>query len=135
MLQLAPVLTLSNLADHMIPIEGGVFEMGGESYLDDAKPIHKVRLSDFELCRYLVSQQLWYEVMGTNPDRLMFQNPHRPVERISWDDIMETFLPRLRSATGDATYCLPTGNTRPEAVNTRLSSRAARTSRLPVLIP
>jgi formylglycine-generating enzyme required for sulfatase activity len=69
MLHLPETLSLANLEENMIFIEGEVFEMGGESFMDDAKPIHKVQLSDFELCRYPVSQQLWKEVMGENPER------------------------------------------------------------------
>ena len=82
--------------------------MGGESGLLSAKPIHTVRLDNFEICRYPVSQQLWYEVMGENPEELMFENRNRPVERISWDDINDQFLPALRDKTGDNSYCLPT---------------------------
>ena len=87
MLQLPPPLTLQSLPSHMIPIQGGIFQRGsGDS-------THSVQLDDFEICRYPVSQQLWCEVMGKNPERLKFENPHRPVERISWDDIQEDFLP------------------------------------------
>ena len=107
MLQLPPPLSLSTLSQHMVPITGGIFEMGGESVLDNAKPIHKVQLDDFEICRYPVSQQLWCDVMGKNPKELKFENRHRPVERISWDDIQEDFLPILREKTQDPSYCLP----------------------------
>ncbi len=108
MLHLLQPLSLSNLEGHMVFIEGGTFEMGYESYLDNANPIHKVQLDDFYLCRYPVSQQLWYEVMGENPEELMFENPHRPVERVSWEDIEERFLPVLREKTGIRDYGLPT---------------------------
>ena len=106
MLQLHEPLCLANLDQHMVPIEGATFEMGGEGYR--AKPIHAVQLDDFFLCRYPVSQQLWYEVMGKNPEELRFENQHRPVERISWDDINDHFLPALREKAGDDSYCLPT---------------------------
>jgi sulfatase modifying factor 1 len=102
MLHLQETLCLANLEDNMVFVEGGVFERGE----DEEK--HKVQLSDFELCRYPVSQQLWKEVMGENPEELIFQNPHRPVERVSWEDITERFLPALRDKTGIAAYCLPT---------------------------
>ena len=92
MLKLAPTLSLNTLEDHMVFIKGGIFEMGGESVLDNAKPIHKVQLDDFEICRYPVSQQLWYDVMGKNPEELKFENRLRPVERISWEDIQEDFF-------------------------------------------
>ena len=82
--------------------------MGGESGAWSAKPIHKVRLDDFHLCRYPASQQLWKEVMSENPEKLWFENPHRPVEGVSWDEITRHFLPRLHEKTGDKTYYLPT---------------------------
>jgi len=108
MLALAQPLNLANLNQHMVYVQGGTFEMGGESWNNNAKPVHPVQLSDFELCRYPVSQQLWQEVMGDNPEELKFENRHRPVEPVSWNDITQHFLPRLREKTGDNTYCLPT---------------------------
>jgi len=42
--------------------------------------------ADYELGQYLVSQGLWEAVMGENPSR--FKGAERPVERVSWDDIM-----------------------------------------------
>ena len=107
MLQLHPTLSLSNLEKNMVLIEGGEFLMGSEKYSSE-KPIHKVKLDDYELCRYLVSQQLWKEVMGSDPEEIKFQNPHRPVERVSWDEIQDNFLPALREKTGDNSWCLPT---------------------------
>ena len=108
MLQLQETLCLANLDQKMVRVEGGTFDMGGESSWASAKPIHTVRLDNFEICRYPVSQQLWYEVMGGNPAELRFENRNRPVERISWDDINGQFLPALRKKAGDNSYCLPT---------------------------
>ena len=108
MLKLHPSLSLKTLESHMVQVEGGTFEMGGESGLLSAKPIHTVRLDNFEICRYPVNQQLWYEVMGGNPVELRFENRNRPVERISWGDINGQFLPALRKKSGDDSYCLPT---------------------------
>jgi len=42
--------------------------------------------ADFELGQYPVTQGLWEAVMRKNPSR--FKRPDRPVERVSWDDIM-----------------------------------------------
>ena len=33
---------------------------------------------------------------------------NRPVERVSWEDINNQFLPALRENTGGNSYCLPT---------------------------
>ena len=74
MLQLQETLCLANLDQNMVRVEGGTFDMGGESSWASAKPIHTVRLDNFEICRYPVSQQLWYEVMGENPEELKFES-------------------------------------------------------------
>ena len=108
MLQLQETLCLANLDQNMVRVEGGTFDMGGESSWASAKPIHTVRLDNFEICRYPVSQQLWYEVMGENPEELKFENRNRPAERVSWEDINNQFLPALRENTGGNSYCLPT---------------------------
>jgi formylglycine-generating enzyme required for sulfatase activity len=39
------------------------------------------------------TQALWLAVVGENPSR--FQDPARPVEKVSWDDIQQRFLPAL----------------------------------------
>ena len=107
MLTLTPTLNLDNLASHMIFVKGDTFKMGSNDYSNE-RPIHKVHLDDYYLCRYPVSQQLWYEVMESDPEELMFQHPHRPVERVSWEDITNKFLTRLGEKTGKSAYCLPT---------------------------
>jgi formylglycine-generating enzyme required for sulfatase activity len=39
------------------------------------------------------TQALWEAVLGENPSR--FQDPSRPVERVSWEDVQQRFLPAL----------------------------------------
>lgn len=90
----------------MVSIEGGEFDMGGESILVNTKPIHRVRLDDFQLCRFPVNQQLWCDVMGSDPEALWFEGRERPVERVSWDDC-QAFLQRLNALTAGG-YRLPT---------------------------
>jgi formylglycine-generating enzyme required for sulfatase activity len=103
---LQPPLTLSTLDQHMVRIEGGSFEMGGESIFDNAKPIHRVNLDAFALCRYLVTQALWREVMGTDPEALYFTGADRPVEKVSWE-YCQAFIQALNARTG-LRYRLPT---------------------------
>ena len=67
-------LSLATLSQHMVYVEGGIFEMGSEEYPNE-RPIHKVRLNGYYLCRYPVSQQLWKEVMGENPGRVEIRKP------------------------------------------------------------
>jgi formylglycine-generating enzyme required for sulfatase activity len=74
----------------MVQVQKGRFRMGDDdSQYDDEKPAHWVDIAqDFELGQYPVTQGLWEEVMGENPSR--FKGANRPVERVSWDDIMGT---------------------------------------------
>ena len=103
----------------MIAIEGNIdtvpFEMGGESgYV--SKPIHSVRLGDYWLCEYPVTQAVWETVMGAN--KSYFKGATRPVERVSWNDIADkdnvhNFLSKLNTMTEGVrpegmVYSLPT---------------------------
>lgn len=74
----------------MVRVQKGRFRMGDDdSKYDDEKPAHWVDIAqDFELGQYPVTQKLWEVVMGKNPAR--FKGSDRPVERVSWDDIMGT---------------------------------------------
>ncbi|TAE51931.1 MAG: formylglycine-generating enzyme family protein [Bacteroidetes bacterium] len=92
-------LSLATLDQHMVRIEGGSFEMGGESISDDAKPVHRVRLNSFALCRYPVTQALWREVMGADPEELYFTGGDRPVEKVHWYDALAC-CNRLSEASG-----------------------------------
>ena len=74
----------------MIPIEKGSFIMGDdESQYGDEKPAHPVTIQhDFELGKYLVTQALWEAVMGEAPPNVRFKGENRPVEIVSWNDIV-----------------------------------------------
>ncbi|MDZ4702623.1 MAG: SUMF1/EgtB/PvdO family nonheme iron enzyme [Saprospiraceae bacterium] len=92
----------------MIFVKGGLFHMGGddpEAYPDE-KPVHTVTVPDFYLGKFPVTQTLWKAVLdGDDPS--YFKGDGHPVERVSWDDIAERFLPALRRITGKP-YRLPT---------------------------
>ena len=91
----------------MAYIKGGTFMMGdtrneGES---GEKPEHQVRVGDFWIGKYEITQSQWEYIMGTNPS--YFKNcGDCPVENVSWKDIQE-FLKKLNQKTGH-TYRLPT---------------------------
>ena len=92
-------LTLDTLDQHMIRVERGTFEMGGEKRSRE-KPIHRVTLTrDFALCRYPVTQALWAAVMEKNPRPSRFKGPQRPVESISWFEMVD-FCNRLSAKQG-----------------------------------
>ena len=68
-------------------------------------PQHRVELTQgFWLAATPCTQELWTEVMGTNPSH--FQSPTRPVEQVSWEECQE-FCQRLEERLPDFPVCLP----------------------------
>ncbi len=119
--------------DEMIAIEGGTFTMGataeqGSDYGSGERPTHQVTLSDFYIGKYEVTQQLWEYVMkysgtaadGTtmsayasdvwldsNPSSRFGVGDYYPAYYVSWEDIVNIFIPRLNKITGKK-FRLPT---------------------------
>lgn len=92
--------------DEMIFIPGGSFEMGdvfGEGPYAE-RPVHHVRLADYYLSRYPVTQTQWVKLMGKNPcyDQ---SSPQLPVVEVTWYEI-QTFLEKLNQLSG-LSYRLP----------------------------
>ena len=126
-----PIESLTN--DELVYVEGGSYTMGAtdEQGWDanfDEKPTRKVNLSSFYMGKYEVTQQLWEYVMsysgyaadGTimsaySTDAWLDKKPsstfgvgdYFPTYYVSYDDIVNIFLPRLNKITGDD-YRLPT---------------------------
>lgn len=107
----APALPppIQKLLDDMVFVQGGSFMMGSEETAKEAdgdeKPQHEVRLSDYHIGKYPVTQAQWEAVMGANPSH--FQGcPDCPVENVSWNDC-QTFLEKLNTLTGQR-FNLPT---------------------------
>lgn len=96
--------------DLMLPIKGGTFDMG-DTFGDGStteKPVHRVTIKDFHLCKYPVTQGQWKKVMGKNP--ASFQGGgDLPVETVSWDDVQD-FIQKLNQQlpAGQKPYRLPT---------------------------
>ncbi len=97
----------------MVHVEGGSFTMGctpeqGDKWGgcdSDQFPVHRVRVSSFEIGKYEVTQELWEAVMGQNPSR--FKDCLQcPVESVSWEDV-QAFVRKLNERTGEQ-YRLPT---------------------------
>ena len=118
----------------MVFVEGGTFTMGATSeqgsYDPDHEeyPTHQVTLSDFYIGKYEVTQQLWEYVMkysGTcadgstmstyssdvwldsNPSSSYGKGNYYPAYYVSYNDIVDVFIPRLNKITGK-TFRLPT---------------------------
>ena len=81
----------------MKPVDAGTFKMGSKSGGNDAKPVHRVTLTnDYYLGETEVTQELWETVMGSNPS--YFKGDKLPVEQVSWEDC-QTFIEKLNSLT------------------------------------
>ena len=97
------------LRKQMVHVQGGTFRMGctaeQNDCADNEKPVHQVQVSDFEIGKYEVTQEVWEAVMGENPSH--FEGCSQcPVEHVSWNDV-QAFLKQLNEVTG-ARYRLPT---------------------------
>ncbi len=99
---LKPSVPIPARNDDMVFVRGGYFNMGSNDY-DNEKPIHKVWLDDFYICKFEVTQRKWKEVMGSNPS--YFTGDNLPVERVSWNNVQE-YLSKLNAKTGKK-YRLP----------------------------
>lgn len=96
----------------MVKVKGGTFKMGCSMKLETtgcaaaAEPSHDVRVQDFSISRFEVTQALWAAVMGDrNPSR--FNDCDLcPVEQVSWD-AAQHFIKKLNRMTGGS-YRLPT---------------------------
>lgn len=92
----------------LLHVPGGTFMMGSADDDKDAgeseKPAHRVTVDDFYLGEFQVTQDLWEAVMRVNPSG--FKGPRRPVEQVSWNQIVDKFLPALHKKTGQE-YRLP----------------------------
>lgn len=75
----------------MVRVRPGVFVMGSEAdeAFDREKPEHLVQITqDYYIGVHPVTQEVWKAVMdGHNPSR--FVGDKRPVEQVSWQDIVE----------------------------------------------
>ena len=95
----------------MMKVEGGTFMMGataeqGRDAFNAEKPAHEGTLSDYYIGETQVTQALLKAVMGDNPSYFKGDD-NLPVEQVSWEDIVERFIPALNRKTG-RTFRLPT---------------------------
>lgn len=65
--------------EETVLVKGGKYK---PSFIDDEK-----ELFDIEVFKYQVTQAIWTEIMGNNPST--FKGENKPVETISWWDILE----------------------------------------------
>jgi formylglycine-generating enzyme required for sulfatase activity len=104
----------------MVRVTGGVFEMGCKSGRDGScksneLPLHWVKVNDFSIGKYPVTQKQWIEVMGKLPTNFTsndtsYMGDNKPVIYVSYTDIVTPttgFLDKLNALTG-LNYRLPT---------------------------
>jgi formylglycine-generating enzyme required for sulfatase activity len=96
----------------LVLIPAGSFTMGSpdsdSSAFFDERPQHQVRITrPFYMAKYLVTQEQWEAVMGSNPSR--FKGASNPVENVSWDQCRQ-FLEKLnaKSPPAGGKFQLPT---------------------------
>ena len=73
----------------MVKIPAGSFLMGSadndKSTSPSEEPQHPVKLQEFYLGKYPVTQEQYQAIMGNNPSYFK-DNPKNPIENVSWDD-------------------------------------------------
>ncbi|MDR2634085.1 MAG: formylglycine-generating enzyme family protein [Treponema sp.] len=78
---------LEPVPEHLVWVQGGVFQMGNSAGEEDEKPAHEVRIRSFMIGKTEVSQQEYQALMRDNPSR--FKGEALPVEQVSWYDAVE----------------------------------------------
>jgi formylglycine-generating enzyme required for sulfatase activity len=89
-------------------IRPGTFQMGSAKGVQgpSEEPVHKVTITKpFYLGKYLVTQEQWERVMGSNPSS--FKGAKNPVESVNWDDC-QNFIVKLKEKVPGQTFRLPT---------------------------
>lgn len=109
---------VNGVSFRMVRVENGTFQMGAQNtdaeavnFDSDARylesPVHEVKLTNtYYIGETEVTQALWTAVMGNNPSYHK-DDDQLPVERVSWNDIVNDFLPQLNTLTG-MNFRLPT---------------------------
>jgi len=95
----------------MIFVKGGTFQMGSNDGDSDETPVHTVKVDDYFIGEYEVTQEEWTEVMGDNPSN--WEGDNLPVEQIMWFDAVKFCNEKSRvegltpcySGSGENTIC------------------------------
>lgn len=100
----SPNARISNsIKNNMILVEGGTFKMGNENGNDWEKPEHSVKINDFYISKYEITQGEYQNTIDTNPSWYKFINIDYPVTDITWDDAIE-FCNKLSIKDGIEPY-------------------------------
>jgi formylglycine-generating enzyme required for sulfatase activity len=101
----------------LVGVRGGTFEMGCKAGRDDKTeacnadnaPLHWVKVNDFKIGKYEITQGVWKAIMGSLPSiAANNRSDVKPVVSVSYDQIVvKGFLEKLNALTGK-NYRLPT---------------------------
>ncbi len=88
----------------MVTVQGGTYMMGSTNGQGD-ECRHQVKVGNFQIGKYEITEDDWGKIMGRAPD---FNNncPNCPAGNVSWNDV-QAFLQKLNAQTGKQ-YRLPT---------------------------
>jgi formylglycine-generating enzyme len=105
--------TVGGVTQRLRWIPPGEFLMGSPEVEEERESCgndetqHRVMLRQgFWLADTACAQALWEAVMGKNPSR--FKGAERPVEQVSWEDVVKRFLPALEKLVPGLDPVLPT---------------------------
>lgn len=87
-------------------IPGGEFWMGSARGWKDERPVHRLRVAEFSMGKYEVTQGQWRKVMGNNPSYFSACGDDCPVEQVSFLDV-NAYIGKLNRRSGRQ-YRLPT---------------------------
>jgi formylglycine-generating enzyme required for sulfatase activity len=105
----------------LVQVPAGDFTMGQDGGLPDEAP-HAVSIASFYMDRFLVTQEQYEKVMGSNPSKL--KGAKNPVERVQWTDAVR-FCNRCSELDGlTPCYDLQTWGCRFDADGYRLPTEA-----------
>lgn len=86
-----PVYSFDNTSINieMVKVTGGTFKMGSDDGGSDEKPIHKVKVSDYEMSAHEITKGLFSLVMNEkflekNENPPFYNDKNQPIENISW---------------------------------------------------
>ncbi len=89
----------SGIRIEFVLVKPGTFIMGSKKGWDHTEePAHEVTITrPYYLGKFEVTQAQWLSVVGDNPGspKDKIDSGNRPVNNVSWDDIMTKFIPNL----------------------------------------
>ncbi len=108
-LEIIPIEIAGTKYGSMIYVPGGTFQMGSDHF-EWSMPIHEVTVDSFFIGETQVTRNLWKAVTGSIPDGDSLVEgigEQLPVINVSWNEVVNTFLPELNRLTG-LKFRLPT---------------------------